>query len=158
PIQGRIAGMNWPPHRATLGGGSAAADDISLDRAEALSHEAVATRGNPDSHHALGQFYLANREFDKAIRELEKALESDKNNAGIHSDLGTAYLERARAAQEKTRDKNTAEPDTSLQDFDQCLQHLNRALKLDPSLLAALFNIALCHEYMVLLPQAQTDW
>jgi CHAT domain-containing protein len=159
PIEGRIAGFKWPPHRATLGGQSGAADEISLDRAKVLSQEAVAARGNADSHRALGQYYLANKELDKAIRELDKALESDSKNAELHSDLGTAYLERARAAQEKAGgDKSPEDKDTSLQDFDQCLKHLNEALKLDGSLLEALFNIALCHEYMSLLPQAELDW
>jgi CHAT domain-containing protein len=159
PIEGRIAGFKWPPHRATLGGQSRAADEILLDRANALSQEAVAASGNADSHRALGQYYLAIRELDKAIRELEKALESDPKNAELNSDLGAAYLERARAAQEKAgRDKGPEAKDTSLQDFDQCLKHLKEALKLDGSLLPGLFNIALCHEYMSLLPQAEANW
>jgi CHAT domain-containing protein len=159
PIEGRIDGLNWLPHPTTLGGQSGAADEISLERAKLFSHDAVATKGNSDSHHALGQFYLAHKEWDKAISELETAVEGDRKNAGLQSDLGTAYLERARAAQEKAGpDKSPEEKDTSLQDFDQCLNHLNQALKLDGSLPPALFNIALCHEYMSLLPQAELDW
>src|SRR5215471_15320916 len=69
PTEARMSGFKWPPRRATLGAQSGPADEISLDRAKTLSQEAVATKGNSDSHHALGQFYLANGELDKAIRE-----------------------------------------------------------------------------------------
>lgn len=159
PIEGRIAGINWPPHRGTLSGAPEAADGTSLRGAELFSQQAVAAKGNADSHHALGQVYLAIGDFGNAIRELEKALERNPNNAEINSDLGTAYLERGHAAQEKTRqDKSAPETDTSVVDFSQCLNHLNLALEQDPGLPPALFNRALCHEYMVLLPQARTDW
>src|SRR5262249_46411478 len=158
PTEARMSGFKWPPRRATLGAQSGP-DEISLDRAKTLSQESVATKANSDSHHALGQYYLANGELDKAIRELERALESDPKNAGLYSDLGAAYLERARAAQDKARlDRAPQETDTSLQDFDRALKHLNQALKLDGSLLPAAFNVALCHEYMYLLAEAEDDW
>jgi CHAT domain-containing protein/Flp pilus assembly protein TadD len=152
PIEGRLANFNWPPQQVTLGEQSGnIADKTSLASAERYLLDAATSHPGPDSYYALGQLYMAKREIDNAIEQFGKALEGDPQNARLRNDLGAALLQRARASQEKGAD-------SSLQDFDQSLEHLNQALALDDSLLAALFNRALCHEYMLVLSQAEADW
>jgi CHAT domain-containing protein len=152
PIKARMAGFNWPPQQNTLSEQSSnILDETALESAENYLRDAVHTQKSPDSHYALGQFYLAEKELDKAIKQFEQALGGDPKNAKLHSDLGAALLERARASQGK--DSNN-----SLADFDQSLKHLNEALALDDSLLEALFNRALCLEYMKVFSQAEAAW
>ncbi|HVG22076.1 MAG TPA: tetratricopeptide repeat protein, partial [Blastocatellia bacterium] len=112
PVESRIAGFNWPPPHITLGEQPGnVADMTSLESAERYLLDAVNTQPGPDSYYALGQFYLAKGKPDRAIEQFELALKGEPKNARLHSDLGAALLERARAALEKSSD-------TGLQDFD----------------------------------------
>jgi CHAT domain-containing protein/Tfp pilus assembly protein PilF len=151
PIETRIAGFDWRPQPVTYGDPlDNVVDKLSLDRAERYLLDAVRSPGDSDSHHALGQFYLAKRDFDKAIERFTNALASSPKNARLHSDLGAALLERGKDSQLRGS--------TGSLDFDESLEHLDKALELDASLLPALFNRALCLEYMHLPAQAEVDW
>ena len=152
PVEGRLAGFNWPPQQITLGEQSGpVADKVALASAERYLLDAVATHPGPDSYYALGQLYMAKGELDNAIEQFDKALAGDSNNARLHNDMGAALLQRARASRQQGGD-------SSLQDFDQSLKHLNQALALDAGLLPALFNRALCYENMPAPSLAQADW
>jgi len=152
PIEGRLAGFNWPPPPKTLGRPSDnVADKISLANAEIYLLNAVNAKPGPDSYYALGQLYMAKREFDNAIELFNRALEGDPKNAKLHNDLGAALMQRAEASQQQSAD-------SSQPDFDESLKHLNQALALDDSLLPALFNRALCYEHMQGFSLAEADW
>jgi tetratricopeptide (TPR) repeat protein len=151
PLEARISGFNYAP-AANTRGEQGKTDQVALDRAERILLDAVFEHPGPASHHALGRLYLAQQQFDKAIAQFEEALKTDPNNAQLHSDYGAALIEKGKADQSK------GDAGKSLEEFAMSLEHLNRAIELDRSLLEALFNRALSHEYLMLPQQAKEDW
>ena len=151
PIEARISGFDYAP-AITSRGGPDKVDYIARDRAERLLLDAVSENPSPASHHAMGKFYLAERNFDRAIDQFEKGLSREPNNAQLHSDLGAALMEAGKA---EPQEEDQGE---RFEKFAKGLEHLNRALELDGSLLEALFNRALCYQYMLLPQQAESDW
>jgi CHAT domain-containing protein len=123
----------------------------SEDRRERNLAQALILQSNKDDaehHHAAGQLYITQLQFDDAIKELEAALASDPDNAQIYNDLGAALLEKARGEDEGgEHDRLLAES----------LKNFNRAIQLDDSLLEAHFNRALCSEEMN-LPNPEQKW
>jgi CHAT domain-containing protein/Tfp pilus assembly protein PilF len=152
PVEARITNFGYAPLVITRGGEQARIDYNSLKQAERILLDAAQDDPGPASHHALGLLYLAEQKFDQAIPEFEEALKSDPRNAQIYSDLGAALLEKGKAGRQ-----NEAS-DKWLQYFASSLERLNKALELDNSLLEALFNRALCYQYMMQPQQAQGAW
>jgi CHAT domain-containing protein/lipopolysaccharide biosynthesis regulator YciM len=152
PIEARISGFNYAPLPNTRGTEQAKVDDVSLNRAERILLDEVSEHPTPAAHHTLARLYLAERKFDKAIIQFEEALKEDPNNAHLHSDFGAALLEKGKA------DRLSDDSGRSFEEFAKSLEHLNKALELDSSLLEALFNRALVHEETVLPEQAKEDW
>ena len=112
---------------------------------------AAADQPTAKSQHALGQYFIATRQFDKAIEQLTASLDADSRDAKTHSDLGVALLERGKEAQ------SNKDPGTGLQYFGRSLQHLKKALEPDDSLREARFNLALVLQRMG-LQQAEEEW
>ena len=153
PIEGRMASFQWRPQSATLGSPSnAVVDKFSMDRAFSYFREA----DGPDSHYALGQYYLAKGEPDSAIEQFGLALEAMPRNAKLHNDLGAALL--ALANRDRVDGDQRKDPDSSSEYLFQSLEHFDQALELDPSLLEALFNRALSRQRLQLLSEAEADW
>jgi CHAT domain-containing protein len=165
PIEARITQLNYAPYATTRGNEPARVNIRELDRAERILRDAVRDQPGAASYHALGRFYLARKNFDKAIAQFEEALKADTNNAQIYADLGAALLERGKLEEERNAtDKLTSEPGANsksgrgLEDFARSLEELNKALELDANLLEAMFNRALCYQYMMLPRQAAEQW
>jgi tetratricopeptide (TPR) repeat protein len=152
PVEARLSGFDYAPLSETRGNEPGKVDQISHDRAERILLDAVQDHPGAASYQALGQLYLAERKFDKALSQFEEALKTDPRNARLHSDIGAALLELGKA------DRRADGSGKSLEGFAQSLSHLNRALELDANLHEALFNRALCYEYMLLPQQAVDDW
>jgi CHAT domain-containing protein/cytochrome c-type biogenesis protein CcmH/NrfG len=150
-VEARIADFGYAP-TSQQRGESGKVNDIQRELAARLLLHAVAEHPSAETHHALGQFYLAGHQFDKAIDQLKEALRLDPKNAKSHSDLGAALLEEGRLHSSEAERQDAAE------EFAESLQHLNRALQLDNSLLEALFNRALLYQEMKLPSQAEADW
>lgn len=150
PVEVRLSGLKYAAKANQRG--SVKVDYFQRDRASSLLLNAVDSRRDAASHQALGEYYVTERAFEKAIDQLEMALQIDPQNAKIHSDLGAALLEDGRTNYPDSKSGKGAER------FAESLQHLNRALSLDKSLAEALFNRALLHGYLMLLPQAEADW
>jgi CHAT domain-containing protein/Tfp pilus assembly protein PilF len=152
PGEARITGLAYAPKPATRGAASDKFDSVARDRAEKILGDAAHAQKSAAAQHALGQLYLAERQYDKAIKQLETALASKPDDARLHSDLGAALMERGnnRPAGESDGEK--------LLDLARALEHLNRALALDASLLDPLFNRGLLHQSMNLPGQAADDW
>ncbi|HEX5874843.1 MAG TPA: tetratricopeptide repeat protein, partial [Pyrinomonadaceae bacterium] len=149
PFESRISGLNYAPPISERG--NPKVDYIQRDRAASLLQTAVHDRGDAKSLHALGQAYLAARDFDKAIDQFEQALKHE-NDAKIHSDLGAALLEKGkRALTEESEGKAAGY-------FAAAVGHLTSAVALDGSLLEPLFNRALVFEEMGDLEKAEQDW
>jgi CHAT domain-containing protein/Tfp pilus assembly protein PilF len=152
PTEARITQLDYAPLPQTRGNEPDKVDNLSRERAQRYLLDAVKDNPGPASYHALGLFYLTERKFDQAIEQFKKALETNQNDARIQSDLGAALLEKGKL------DRLNGENGKSLEEFAESLEHLNRAISLDDSLLPALFNRALCHQYMLLPQQAADDW
>jgi CHAT domain-containing protein len=145
PLESRISGFEYAPLPNTRGGGPVVTDQKDEDLAKGLLRVAVSERPDAETHHALGQLYLAEGNFDKAIAEMEEALKTQPANARLHSDTGAAFLEKGAAA---SLSESSGE---GLRSLGEALEHLNRALDLDATLSEALFNRALCYERLRLI-------
>lgn len=152
PTEARITGLGYAPAPTTRGTAPGKFDYVARDRAERLFQDALNQNKSSEALHALGKLYLAQRQFDKAIDQLEAALATAPNDAQLHSDLGAALLERGKSRPPDATDG------AALADFSKSLEHLNRALALDASLQDALFNRALLYQSMKLPRQAADDW
>lgn len=152
PVEPRLSVLDYAPLPETRGPNEAGGDAIARQRAERLLLDAVNDDPGPDSYHALGLFYLTEQKVDQAVEQFKKALQTDERDARLHNDLGAALLEKAK------RDRLNGEGGKGLEELAESLEHLNRALTLDDSLHEALFNRALCHQYMSLPQQAADDW
>ena len=152
PVEARVSALDYAPLPNTRGNGETRIDSISRQRAERFLLDAVNDDPGPASYHALGLFYLTDRKFDQGIAQFKKALEGNPNDAQLHSDLAAALLEKGKL------DRLNDEEGKGVEEFAESLEHLNRALTLNPALLDALFNRALCRQYMGLPQLAAEDW
>lgn len=152
PVEARISKLEYAPYSATRAPGTDKVDQNELRRAELILLDAAKKNPTPAAHHALGKVYLAKREFDKAIKEFEEALKGDSKNAQYYSDLGAAWLEKARI------DRSGPEPGKGTAELGRSLEDLSKALDLDQGFLEARFNRALCYQLMLLPRQAEEDW
>jgi tetratricopeptide (TPR) repeat protein len=148
PLEARITDFAYAPLIVTRGE-RGAADYVARSRAERLLLDAVAERPGPDAYHALGRYYLAERQFDRAVDQFEKATAADSAHAKAHADLGAALLEAGRR-QEESGDNGRA-----LESYARSLRHIDRALELEAGTLAPLFNRALILERMGLPGEAR---
>lgn len=150
PFDARISGLNYAPTPSSLRG-AVKVDEPQRKRAESMLEIAVQDNRNAKSLHARGQAYLLAGQFDEAIREFEEALKLS-NDAKIHSDLGTALLEKGkRALTDESEGKAT-------EYFANALGHLTSAIALDSSLLEPRFNRALAFEQLAQFDKAEQDW
>ncbi len=141
PFEARVAGFAYAPAApVTRGPEDKPANYLELARAEAVLREAVTDEPSPEAWHALGQFHLMGKEFDKAIEELEKSLALDPNNARVQNDLGVALMGKAMAA---------GDPTALAESYKGILSHFDRAIGLDRSLLEAEFNKTLLRQAFV---------
>ncbi|HEX7773726.1 MAG TPA: tetratricopeptide repeat protein, partial [Pyrinomonadaceae bacterium] len=150
PVEARVSGLDYAPG-PTRGSNEIRVDAVSRKHAERFLFYAEKDDPGPESYHALGLFFLTEKELDPAIEQFKKALALDPNSARIHSDLGAALLEKGKLY------KLNSENGKSFQTLAESLEPLNRALELDANLLEALFNRALVREYMGLAQPAAED-
>lgn len=156
-VMARITELQYAPYRETRGGSETDGEPDGVDpaarrRARDLFEDAIAENATAaQAHHSMGRFYLARKNFEDAIAEFEKTLKAEPNNARLHSDLGAALMEKneLEASGKSGRDMRT---------LDRSLEHLNRAIELDQSLLEPLFNRALLRQRLGQLYQAKEDW
>jgi CHAT domain-containing protein len=158
PIESRISGLsNYAPF-SEMRGGSERVDPLALARADAIVSNAIIENPNATAHHAMGQVYLAKKQFDLAIKEFDEALTSDPKNAQLYSDLGAAWLEKGRIDLEKGKADPAALSSQGMEQLGRSLENLKKALELNPNLLEALFNRALCRQWLKYDRQAADDW
>lgn len=150
PTDARISGWSYSPRQNTRGSTEEKTDRVGRDRAESLIFAAAS--GDAKSFRALGLLYLARHDFPTAKDQFEKALALDPNNAQLQNDYGAALLEAGRVSQSEARSG------AAFEEFARSLEHLDKALEMNGSLLEALFNRALCREYMLLRQAAADDW
>lgn len=153
PIEPHISGFSYAPMLEERGG-AARVDYVQLDRAASILLAPVPDP-SADARHASGKYYLAERQFDKAIDQFEAALKSDPQNARVHNDLGVALLERGKA---RGLEQGRGKADEEIEEFARSLTHFKKALELDGTLSEALFNRALLYQHMGFSDQSESDW
>ena len=159
PIEARISKLGYAPFVTTRGGESERVDSLARNRAEAILSNAVIENHSAAANHALGEVYLAKKQFDDAIKEFEEALKTDPKNPQLLSDLGAAWLEKGRIDLDKGKAAPTSlDSGKGLEELGRSLENLNTALELNQNLLEALFNRALCEQHMTLYAKAEDDW
>jgi CHAT domain-containing protein len=119
--------------------------------AERLLLDGIYANPGAESYHALGVFYLTERQFDNAVAQFEMSATYAAPDARLHTDWGTALLEKGRgnAGEKKGR---------VVEDFSESFVHLQRAVELDPSRLDAFFNLALLFEAQGMTERAKEAW
>ncbi|HKQ04634.1 MAG TPA: CHAT domain-containing protein [Blastocatellia bacterium] len=153
PTEARITGLSYAPLPSiTRGGQEERFDRSARNRAERILQDEADAHPGVGSYHALGRLYLAEHRLDEAIEQFDKALSLSDKDAQLHNDYAVALMEMGKAKRQKDA------LGKSLEEFARALEHLDRALALDATLLEALFNRALCHEYMQLYGLAKEDW
>lgn len=150
-VESRISEINYSQFRPTRGGQGSTIDTRALNEAELRLSESARTTGSAASYHALGRFYLAGKDFERAREQFEQAIKLDSTNAELQSDYAAALFELGKA----TRNDDDAK---AAEYFNKSLEHINRALELNNSLLEALFNKGLLLEEMTRLPEAEDAW
>jgi len=148
PAEARLTDFAYAPQQR---GEAENVDYVQRDLASRLLLDEIGTKKTADNYHALGQYYFATHEFEKARDQFNSALQLDPNHAKAHADLGALLLESGR------RDWETGRAGAT-QTFADSMQHLNRALELNSSLNEGLFNRALLSQYIKLPSQAEHDW
>lgn len=151
PLEARLSDLPYAPV-ANQRGGPAEVDYVQRDRAGSLLLNAVAEHPTAASRHALGKYYLAEHQFDKAIEQFKVALQLDPSNAKIYNDLGVAWFEKGKI------DRQGPNPGKGVEELDRSLENLNKALSLNPNLGDAVFNRALYQEYLLRPRDADEDW
>lgn len=153
PLDSRIADFDYASMASQRGPRQSEETALAArNRAQALLMYAATKNTNPASLHALGQFYLAEKDFDLAIEYFGKALELLPADAKLQSDLGTALLEAAKKA---ALEKDSAK---SMDLYDKSLDHLQKAIELNPRLLEPRFNKALNLQANYLQKEAAQAW
>lgn len=147
PTETRISEFAYAP-LTQLRGAPAPADQNRLRRIEVNLIEATEKSPSAGTHHALGVFYLTQKDYPKAIKEFESAAKLANQDAKIHNDLGAAYFELARASSEGKRFEPLA----------HALEEFTKATELDGNLLEALFNKSLCLQEMGMSREAKESW
>ncbi|MGH9761956.1 MAG: tetratricopeptide repeat protein [Blastocatellia bacterium] len=158
PLESRISNLDYAP---MSGGSRGPTDTLSSDYevnhelARSYLTEALLKEPNAKSEHAMGEFYLMDKEFDQAIVHLQNAVNQDASKAEFHNDLGVAFLENGKKLHASSDTDSLAKGQESLQ---AALAEFNKALDIDQSFLAALFNRALCYTAMGDKAKARADW
>lgn len=147
PVQTRIAEFKYAPLNLVRGANENQENTNKLKLLELKLLEAVEKNPSAENRHHLGVFYLIQRNFAGAIRELEKAFALDDKNAKIANDLGSAYFESAQD-----------EPNEKKLKLAKALEKFSRAVELDANLLEALFNKSLCLQESGLYNEAKESW
>lgn len=152
PFESRVTGLNYAPVSTTRGGADNGLVNLrALEKAARLAGDAALDHETAETLRNEGRVFLVRRKFDRAIESLEKASKLEPKNAEIMNDLGVAQLE-----QSQPNDPRIDE--AKLKQRAAALKSLKTAIALDPNLIAAYFNVALCVQALGPTNQAVEAW
>ncbi len=146
PIESRITELDYAPFQQTRGNESENFNKEELNRAKLYALEDLKNNRTAENLHIVGKISLAEKNFDEAIDYFQQSLKLSPNNAKLHNDLGTAWLEKG-----KSNDDNLRFLAASLEEF-------NKAIELNKGLKEAYFNKALSLQLMNLPNQTKEAW
>ena len=89
PIESRITDLDYAPNSKIRAAQTTRTKPIKSNRdlAGTLALKAVSENPTAENLHTLGRVYLAEKNFDDAIEQFEKAVKLAPNNAKLHNDL-----------------------------------------------------------------------
>lgn len=154
PVHSRISGLNYAPLDNKRGNDfekTENVDAIALESAKRFAVDAVRNVESAESLQSLSRVYLAEKEFDKAETQLEKAIKLAPQNAEILNDLAVAYLEKSKKLSEKEGGKQ-------LELLAKSLENFEKAIELKPDFAEAVFNKAICLQILSLPNQTAETW
>lgn len=149
PFESRISGFDYAQTKNTRGANDDddSAKKIKLARATSSAIEAADENPTAENLHDLGRVYLAEKKFDEAIEQLEKAVKLAPENAALQNDLGVALMEKARVSS-----------DGRLLNLGKANEAFSKAIELDEKLPDPYFNRALTIKNLNLPNQAREAW
>lgn len=150
PIEARITGFNYAIFSRKRNNQPLVFDDIKRRKAHNLiTNRDDGYNSSTSTLRLLGKLALTDKNFDTAIKYFNLALNKDEKNGEIHNDIAVALIAKERA-------KNDNE--VSIEGYADALEHLHKAVELNPNSLDALFNLALCRQYQMLWRTAGETW
>ncbi len=164
PTEGRITGFMYAPKIEGVRGSQQNSEHLILVSAKAQASAEVLKAQTAENYHELGRVFLAEKNFDEAIAQLEFGIQKDPVNAQIQNDLGVALLEKARQnkafnADLEKRAETSEESKAYLELFAKSNEAFSKAIELDKNMLEAYFNQAKTLTLMEVLPnQAKEAW
>jgi CHAT domain-containing protein/cytochrome c-type biogenesis protein CcmH/NrfG len=150
PLESRITSFSYAPFNNVRGNSEEKVQLNERNRAERILLDLASANPNAENLHSLGRLYLAKKDFDQAIAQLEKAKQLNSQNPEILNDLGIAYFEKGRTVSHQSGE--------SLKLLAMSLENLERAIETSPSFPEAHFNKALSLQYSNAPKQAQEAW
>jgi tetratricopeptide (TPR) repeat protein len=148
PSEYRITGLDYAPFDKTRSQSKSKVNTVEKDRAERVALDLAAENPTAENQHLLARLYLIDKEFDKALEQLEEALKKFPRNADILNEIGTVYLEKRNLSQKE---------EEKIALMDKALSKFNEALAINPNLATAKFNKAVATE--IYLPnRAKQVW
>ncbi|HEX7335495.1 MAG TPA: CHAT domain-containing protein [Pyrinomonadaceae bacterium] len=147
PTETRISDFEYAP-LTQLRGPTDPAADKQLRRLENSFIGKTESTPNEQTHQALGEFYVTQHQYPRAIREFESALKFAPQSAKIHNNLGVAKFELSKITPDEKKFEYLA----------QSLEEFTKATELDSNLLEALFNKSLALQELKMPRQARESW
>ena len=148
PVEARIVGFDYSPLIVLRGTKDNTENELRRRKiekdllADSEQHETA------KSLNAIGVFYLTEKKFDEAIGQLEKGIVKYPNDVDLRSNLGAAYLEKAKLQND----------DKKADILNKSLAELKKAIELDNTNLEAIFNKALALQEMNRSEEAVQAW
>lgn len=151
PLESRLSDFDYAPF-SQMRGSKKENDSIELTLAERYLLEAVKNRPNADSYYAIGKFYLAKNNFDKAIEYFKQSQNINADNPKLNNDFGVVYLEKGKS------DSLSGEKGKAAIEFNQSLEFFNKSLTQKPNAPEVLFNRAKVYQNLALPEKSASDW
>ncbi len=152
PFESRLSNFNYAPFSSTRGNNKATAETVARDSAARKLLDAAQNEPGAKSFHALGNYYLTEKQFEKAFAQYDAALKLDANNAQLYNDYGVALLEKARQI------STSEEPGKRLENLSRAYGYFTKAVELNGSLLEAFFNKAVTLQQLSQPEQTRKAW
>ena len=126
--KGRISGFEYSKYEVNEGKrgvSDARLSDTKGNIALGKFSEAQAKKETAQNFRGLGLAYLANEQYDYAVKQLEDANKTDITNPEIMNDLGVAYLQQASHFSEQEQGKRLERLTFALEYFSHALKEKN---------------------------------
>ncbi len=149
PIDSRISGFEYAAKRDNRGGEEKELESTELEFAKSLILKQALENPDAANLHTLGRFYLAQKEFSKAVEQFVRAEQLDPKNAEIMNDLAVTYLEQS---------KRSSDLGEKFELSAKALTKIEAALRIRPESQELYFNRALTLEATPLPKQAAEAW